>query len=57
MKELAVFDFVIKYQEGKKNLADRLSRRPDLRNSSEVKEARRVPLTGFLERFMHMRGL
>ena len=57
MEELAVFDFVIEYREGKKNPADGLSRRPDLRDSSEVEEARRVPLTGFLERFMHMRGL
>jgi len=29
MQELAVFDFYIEYREGKKNPADRLSRRPD----------------------------
>ena len=51
MEELAVFDFVIEYREGKKNPADGLSRRPDLRDSGEVEEARRAPLASFLERF------
>lgn len=51
MEELSAFDFTIEYREGKKNPADGLSRRPDLRDSSEVAEARRVPLASFLERF------
>jgi transposase InsO family protein len=55
MEELSVFDFTIEYQEGKKNPADGLSRRPDLRDTGEVDEARRLPLANFLGRF-HLSG-
>jgi transposase InsO family protein len=51
MEEMSVFDFKIEYREGKKNPADGLSRRPDLRDSGEVMEARKAPLTSFLGRF------
>jgi hypothetical protein len=46
-----VFDFKIKYREGKKNPTDRLSCRPDLQVSSEVLEARKALLVSFLGRF------
>ena len=48
---MSVFDFKIEYREGKKNPADRLSRRPDLRVSGEALEARKAPLASFLGRF------
>ena len=46
-----MFDFVIKYKEGKKNPANRLSCRLDLQDNNKVKEARQAPLASFLERF------
>jgi transposase InsO family protein len=51
MEEMSVFDFKIEYREGKKNPADGLSRRPDLRVSGEALEARKAPLASFLGRF------
>ena len=46
-----MFDFKIKYREGKKNLTDRLSCRLDLQVSSEALEARKALLISFLRRF------
>ena len=46
-----MFNFKIKYREGKKNSVDRLSYRPDLQVSSEALEARKALLVSFLRRF------
>lgn len=53
MEELAAFDFIIKYREGKKNPADGLSRRPDHWDRNEVAEAKSAPLANFLNHFHH----
>ena len=46
-----MFNFKIKYKEGKKNLVDRLSYRLDLQVSSKALEARKALLISFLRRF------
>jgi hypothetical protein len=48
---MLVFNFKIKYREGKKNPIDRLSYRLDLQVSSKVLEARKALLISFLRRF------
>ena len=48
---MSVFDFKIKYREGKKNPVDRLSYRLDLQVSGEALEARKALLVSFLGRF------
>ena len=56
MQELAIFDFNIEYREGKKNLTDELSCRPDHWDSSEAAAARRALLASFLDRFVNRRA-
>lgn len=51
MEELAPFSFIIEYREGKKNLADGLSRRPDHLDRSELALARKCLLETFLGKF------
>ena len=46
-----MFDFKIKYREGKKNPVDGLSCRLDLQVSGEALEARKALLVSFLRRF------
>jgi hypothetical protein len=48
---MLVFDFKIKYREGKKNPMDGLSCRLDLQVSGEALEARKALLVSFLGRF------
>ena len=49
-----MFNFKIKYREGKKNPIDKLSYRLDLQVSSKALEARKALLVSFLRRFTSM---